>query len=138
MSLVLTQNPDVDLAKLEQLYPKTAGHLDLAIRRVIGLDGEAVEKRFEAFVHQHPALNARQVRFLSLLKSLIASAGAIELERLYEPPFTNLDPDGIDGLFDDETQIDELLGLIASFESPEPGMSPELTPTDPGPEGMQS
>lgn len=132
VSLVLTQNPDIDLAKLEQLYPKTAGHLDLAIRRVIGLDAGAVERRFETFVHQHPALNARQVRFLSLLKSLIASAGTIELERLYEPPFTTLDPDGIDGLFDDEAQIDELLGLIASFENPEP------TPANPGPEGMHS
>lgn len=138
VSLVLTQNPDVDLAKLEQLYPKTAGHLDLAIRRVIGLDAEAVEMRFEAFVHQHPALNARQVRFLSLLKSLIASAGTIEIERLYEPPFTNLDPDGIDGLFDDEAQIDELLGLIASFESPQPELGPEPTPVNPGPEGMHS
>ena len=59
-----------------------------------------------------PALNARQVRFLSLLKSLIASAGAVELERLYEPPFTTLDPDGIDGLFDDETQIDQVLGHL--------------------------
>jgi len=127
--LVVAQNPDVDLARLEQLYPKTAGHLDLAIRRVIGLDGEAVERRFEAFVHEHPALTARQVRFLSLLKSLIASAGAIELDRLYEPPFTNLDPDGIDGVFDDEGQIDELLNLIASFESTEP------TPTHLGPEG---
>lgn len=132
VSLVLTQNPDVDLAKLEQLYPKTAGHLDLAIRRVIGLDADAVEKRFEAFVHQHQALNARQVRFLSLLKSLIASAGSIELERLYEPPFTTLDPDGIDGLFEDEAQIDELLGLIASFENPEP------IPANPGPEGLHS
>ena len=118
--------------------PTTAGHLDLAIRRVIGLDGDAVEQRFEAFAHEHPALNARQVRFLSLLKSLIASAGAIELERLYEPPFTTLDPDGIDGLFEDETQIDELLGLIASFESPQPEMSPAPTLADPGPEGMNS
>jgi type I restriction enzyme R subunit len=120
VSLVLAQNPDVDLVVLQQLYPKTVGHLDLAIRRVIGLDARAVEKRFEVFVQQHPELNARQVRFLSLLKSLIATAGAIELERLYEPPFTTLDADGIDGLFDDKTQIDELLGLIASFQTPDP------------------
>ena len=132
VSLVLTQNPNVDLAKLQLLYPKTTGHLELAIRRVIGLDASAVEQRFEAFVEQHSGLNARQVRFLNLLKSLIASAGAIELERLYEPPFTTLDTDSIDGLFDDEDQIDELLGLIASFDSP------EHAPANLGPESMNS
>ena len=120
VSLVLTQNPDVNLKKLFQLFPKTTGHLDLAIRRIIGLDAAAVEKRFSIFVTQHPELNARQIRFLSLLKNLIASAGTIELDRLYEPPFTTLDSDSIDGLFEDESQIDELLGLIASFESPDP------------------
>ena len=52
-------------------------------------------------------------------EAVIASVGAIELERLYEPPFTTLDADSIDGLFDDEDQIDELLALIASFKNPE-------------------
>ncbi len=119
VSLVLTQSPALDLKQLERLYPKTAGHLDLAIRRIIGLDAGAVEQRFQEFLQHHPGLRAQQVRFLSLLKSLIASAGAIELNRLYEPPFTTLDSDGIDGVFEDERQIDELLDLIASFENPD-------------------
>lgn len=119
VSLVVAQEPGLDLSKLERLFPKTAGHLDLAIRRVIGLDAEVVEKRFEAFVHNHSELSARQVRFLSLLKSLIASAGTIEIDRLYEPPFTTLHADGIDGVFDDDKQINDVLELIASFENPE-------------------
>ena len=88
-----------------------------------------MKQRFEDFVREYPTLDSRQTRFLALLQNLIASAGAIELERLYDPPFTTLDPDSIDGLFSDEAQIDELLGLIASFERPQP------TPAHTGPEG---
>ena len=48
-SLVLTQEPDLDLNELVEYYPETAGHLDLAIRCIIGLNADAVSKELRAF-----------------------------------------------------------------------------------------
>lgn len=114
-ALVLAHDPQVNLRDLGVHYPELADQLDLAIRSIIGLQPEAVADRFQAFVQQHPALSAKQLRFLSLLQNHIARYGGIELARLYEPPFTTLDSNGIDGVFTDERQIDELLDIIASF-----------------------
>ena len=44
-----------------------------------------------------PDLNSQQIRFLDLLQNHIAQYGGIEVDRLYEPPFTSLHTDGIDG-----------------------------------------
>ena len=43
-ALVLTQDPMLDLHDLVDYYPDCAGHLDLAIRSIIGLDAEAVHE----------------------------------------------------------------------------------------------
>ena len=36
-------------------------------RGLVGLDAEAVERAFSAFVHQHPRLSSQQLRFLQVL-----------------------------------------------------------------------
>ncbi|MFV1966604.1 MAG: DEAD/DEAH box helicase family protein [Pirellulaceae bacterium] len=118
-SLVLTQDPDLDLQDLLDYYPETAGHLDLAIRTIIGLDPAAVQQRFSEFVQRHTTLNSMQIKFLSMLQNHIAKYGSIELDRLYEEPFTSFAADGIDGVFD-EPQIDDLLKVIVSFNPPKP------------------
>jgi type I restriction enzyme, R subunit len=117
-ALVLAQDPEIDLYDLCFHYPEVADNLDLAIRGIIGLQPEAVNERFEEFVHRHPILSAKQMRFLSLLKNHIAKFGSIELNRLYEAPFTSVDSNSIDGVFPDDGQNDEVLAIIASFNSP--------------------
>jgi type I restriction enzyme R subunit len=47
-----------------------------------------------------------------LLKSQIATYGAIELDRLWEAPFTTLHAEGIDGILPDSAQVDSLLDLL--------------------------
>jgi type I restriction enzyme R subunit len=115
-SLVLTQDPMLDLNDLTEYYPECAGHLDLAIRSIIGLDAEEVHERFTAFVQEHN-LNSAQIRFLDLLQNHIAKHGAIEVARLYEPPFTTLHTDSIDGLFPDEDQAEGIIRIIESFKA---------------------
>jgi type I restriction enzyme R subunit len=117
-ALVLAQDPSLNLRDLEVHFPELADHLDLAIRGIIGLQPEAVDVRFHDFVHRHPELNSKQIRFLSLLKNHLTKFGSIEVERLYEPPFTAIDGGGLDGVFTNEEQINELLTIIASFNPP--------------------
>ncbi len=114
-SLVLTQDPSLDLHDLTEYFPESAGHLDQAIRGIIGLDARAVHARFTAFVTQHPNLASHQIRFLDLLRNHISKYGSIEVERLYEPPFTLVDSDGLDGVFD-EPMAEEVLDIIGSFQ----------------------
>jgi len=114
VSLVLTQEPDLNLSDLLDYYPETAGHLDRAIRSIIGLDPEAVKDRFNAFVQKHTTMNSMQLRFMQMLQNHIAKYGSIEIERLYEEPFTALSAEGVDGIFGDE-QIDDLIEIIGAF-----------------------
>ena len=114
-SLVLTQDTGLDLRDLKDYFPETAGHLDLAIRSIIGMDAQTVHKRFEQFVQEHPNLASHQIKFLDLLQNHISKYGSIEIDRLYEPPFTNIHTDSIDGLFDDSL-ADELIDIVGSFQ----------------------
>lgn len=122
-SLVLTQEPGLDLHDLADYYPE-AGGLDQAIRGIIGLTSKAVHDRFSAFVRSHPNLASHQIKFLDLLQNHIAKYGSIEIGQLYEQPFTTLHSDGPDGLFD-APLVDELMTIVGSFES---GTSPHPQP----------
>jgi type I restriction enzyme R subunit len=97
--------------------------LDLAIRSIIGLDAESVNRRFTTFVQQHPTLSSSQIRFLDLLQNHIAKYGSIEIARLYEPPFTTIHTDSIDGLFSDDGQIDAVIDIIEFFQPPKEGIA---------------
>lgn len=115
VSLVLTQHPDVRREHLEEFFSETAGPLYLAIRMIVGMDPEAVREKFTAFVQKHPKLSAKQTRFLALLQNHIARYGTIEVERLYDDPFTVVDADGPDGVFHDEADIADLINIVRSF-----------------------
>jgi len=114
-SLVLTQHPGVDLTILREFYD-TAAPLDYILRTIIGMDPEAVKQRFEQFARHHPKLSANQLLFMRLLQNHIAKYGSIEIDRLYEPPFTNVVSEGVDGVFTDEAQIEELFVILETFQ----------------------
>jgi type I restriction enzyme R subunit len=90
-----------------------------ALRSVVGFDRKAVQPAFDAFAAAHPELTAQQLRFVDLLKTQIIRHGGLKLECLYEPPFTHLSAESIDGIFaDNETTADELIELIETFNQP--------------------
>jgi type I restriction enzyme R subunit len=115
VSMVLTQNPNVNLKDLLDFYPEAAPPLDFIIRTIIGMKPEAVEVRFADFARRF-AENSRQTHFLRLLKNHIRQNGSITVEKLYEEPFTTIDSDGPDGVFADDAQIDELINIIETFQ----------------------
>ena len=118
VSLVLIQNPDIDLNLLRQFYPQSAGGLDIILRGLVGLEEEAVRDHFQSFV-QHHQLNAKQVRFLRLLENHISQNGGIRPERLVDAPFTSIDAEGVYGVFHNDAQRDELLGILRNFIDPQ-------------------
>lgn len=116
-SLILTQDPSLDLNHLAEYYPDTAEHLDIALRYLVGLESEAVAKHLDGFSKAHPNLSATQHRFLQILKNHIAKEGGIHADALFESPFTQLDASGLDGVFD-EDDADALFKTITPFLKP--------------------
>ena len=116
-SLVLTHNPAVDLHTLREFYPETAGGLEDMIRSIVGMEPEAVDARFVTFAAKYP-LTGSQTQFLAMLKREIAAHGRISIDRLYDSPFTAVHSDGLDGVFGEERQVQELLQIIRGFEPP--------------------
>jgi len=114
-SLILTQNSDVRREHLEEFFNETARPLYLTIRGIVGMNPEAVRDRFVAFARTHPKLTAKQTQFLSLLQNHIARYGVISVERLYDAPFTVIDADGPDGVFDNEEDLTDLIKVVHSF-----------------------
>lgn len=113
--IVLSQNPHLDLKFLHRLYPETSGQLAAAIRRILGVDRDAVEQAFAEFLKQHPGLNATQVNFVRLLKRYILDNGGIEREKPYEAPFDNFHSDGLDGVFPEDTDSSAVMTLLERF-----------------------
>lgn len=117
--MVLHIDPLIDLKHLP-VHINTKGDLHRALRSIVGLDGAAVDRAFTAFTHKHPELTPTQRRFLAMLQAHICANGGLEIDRLYERPFTTLDPNGIDGIFeDDEAVITELLDIVIRFNLPD-------------------
>jgi type I restriction enzyme, R subunit len=118
VSLILIQSPNASREVLAEFFRATAEPLQFAIRAIIGMDPKAVEARFSAFARKYP-LSAKQTRFLALLQNHIARHGLITIDRLYESPFTVIDADGLDGVFEREDEISDLLQVIQTFIPPE-------------------
>ncbi|WP_421407370.1 DEAD/DEAH box helicase family protein [Agrobacterium tumefaciens] len=115
ISLVLTQNPDVSRNALEDFFASTTLPLDITIRKMVGLEEQAVKEKFSAFVLGHPELTAKQTRFLALLQNHIIKFGFITIDRLYDQPFTVVDADGPEGIFDKREDIDQLMKIVNLF-----------------------
>ena len=115
VSLILIQNTNVRREHLEEFFSETAAPLYLTIRTIVGMNPEAVRDKFTNFVQKHPKLTAKQTHFLSLLQNHIARYGTIEVARLYDAPFTVIDADGPDGVFENENELLDLIEIVRSF-----------------------
>lgn len=89
---------------------REAAGLGLFVRSLVGMDREAAKAALSRFMQEQP-MNANQTEFVNLIINHLASRGYIELARLYESPFTDVHPHGMDGLFPDESTN----ALIASL-----------------------
>ncbi|MCZ2722399.1 DEAD/DEAH box helicase family protein [Marinomonas sp. 15G1-11] len=113
-STILTTHPTVSLDTLNAFYGRTADQLHITLQELVGLEPEKVSEHFTDFVHRHPNLTSQQVRFMDLLKTYITNYGFIDIAKLYEAPFTSVNPNGVDGVFKD-TDVDDLVSVLRPF-----------------------
>jgi type I restriction enzyme R subunit len=113
--LVLQVDDRANIRHLAGHDPATRRSLLAVFRGLVGLDAAAVERAFTEFVHKHPHLSAQQLRFLQVLQNYIAQNGGIEIDRLYEPPFTTIHAESVDGVFPAPKDVDELLAILTTF-----------------------
>ena len=87
--------------------------LGLFVRSLVGMDREAAKDALGGFL-SGKTLSGNQIEFVNLIVNHLTERGVMEPALLYESPFTDLTPQGPDGLFSTE-QVDELASVIAGI-----------------------
>lgn len=80
------------------------------IRKIIGLDQEAILLHFATFIKE-ANLSAKQIKFVDTVVRYFTKNGYLEPSSLMEPPFTELDDSGVIGMFEDNHAL-ELINLV--------------------------
>lgn len=114
-----------DLAELERMLAESgvgtaedverakeaSDGLGLFVRSLVGLDREAAKTALAGFI-AGKTLRANQIEFLDLVVNHLTDHGYMDPGLLYESPYTDFNPLGVDGLFSEE-QVDELLAILS-------------------------
>jgi type I restriction enzyme R subunit len=115
-----------DLAELERMFVEASvadaaamealraeGGLGLFIRSLVGLDREAAKQAFAAFLSEK-TLSADQIEFVDLIIDHLTDRGTMDAALLYESPFTDLNPLGVQGVLgkDSAAKVIDILGDI--------------------------
>lgn len=74
--------------------------LPLFIRSLVGLDRAAAKDALATFLDAS-RYNSQQIRFVEMIIDRLTAHGTIDPGQLYEPPFTGVHHEGLDGAFDD-------------------------------------
>ena len=114
-----TEEPYITEEALRRAYDnRRASFLDF-IRHILGLApiarwSEEVTGAFDDFIAEHNTYNDRQIRFLQTVRTFILQSGHVDRADLVAPPFTNIHPQGIRGIFQ-PNELNEVLDLVAQL-----------------------
>lgn len=113
-----------DLAELERMLSEsgvgnaedvqkakeTNDGLGLFVRSLIGLDRETAKKALGGFLNGK-TLRANQIEFLNLIVDHLTEHGSMDARLLYDSPYTDFSPRGVDGVFESK-EVDELVSIL--------------------------
>lgn len=94
---------------MQKAKVESAG-LGLFLRSLVGLDHEAAKRALAAFI-AGKALRGNQIEFLDLVTDHLTEHGCMEPAALYASPYTDISPQGVDGVFT-SPQVDELISIL--------------------------
>ncbi len=100
------------LEDFERVYGKQE-HLGLFIRSLVGLNREAAKKAFSDYLNGH-RFSSTQIQFINLIIDYLSQNGVIEPSKLYEPPYTDFNTSGLDGVFQDN-DADQIVGILKAI-----------------------
>jgi len=81
------------------------------IRSITGVDQAVLNEAFADFL-QVGELRADQMTFINTIISYLSKNGTINKAMLFEPPFTDLNDQGIDGVFDNDADLVKVIKII--------------------------
>ena len=84
--------------------------LGLFMRSLVGMDREAAKQAFGQFL-SGKVQSANQIEFINLIIDHLTEHGVMDPGRLYESPFTDINPQGPEGVFT-SGQVDDLVALL--------------------------
>lgn len=112
-----------DLATLEKMlmeagagtpedlsHARADGGLGLFVRSLVGLDREAAKRAFDGFL-AGKTMAANQIQFVNLIIDYLTQSGWMNAARLYETPFTDFSPKGVEGLFNPD-QVSQIIAVL--------------------------
>jgi type I restriction enzyme R subunit len=115
-----------DLAELEQMLLQAGGSpqlieqakqqsagLGVFIRSLVGMERDAARAALSQFISGSTA-SASQIEFIDLIIEHLTENGVMPAERLYESPFTDINPQGPEGLFPSAT-VARLVGVLVEI-----------------------
>jgi type I restriction enzyme R subunit len=98
--------------RFEEVYGKDVS-LKLFIRQLVGLDRNAAKQAFATYL-EGGNFSANQIHFVENIIDYLTQNGVMDPGLLYEPPFTDSHPEGLDGVFRDD-DADQIISLVRSF-----------------------
>lgn len=89
--------------------------LGVFIRSIVGLDIKAAKEAFAEFI-QAGKLSANQMTFIDNIIMFLEKNGLVEPSMLFEPPFTDINDQGLLGVFDD-AEAHRLLRIVEQINA---------------------
>ena len=111
--LLRSEDPYITEELLQKVYDYKAARFIRFIKHILGLEplgswSEDITAAFDRFIAQHNTFSQLQIQFIQTLRTFILQTGKVDREHLIAPPFTQIHPAGIRGVFRPD-EIEEIL-----------------------------